>query len=141
MHGSHGVDKHIGLTDDQLKQRLRDQGNAPSASTYKDLTSAQRLTQAALDDIDNAQRVEDWIKRVERRMANNPNWNPDNSKLDPALKLTVSEVTGRTVERGDYTSHGMNASASEVHSVQVALKYKRGIDPPFVVVTSYPVSP
>lgn len=74
-------------------------------------------------------------------MANNPNWNPDNSKLDPALKLTVSEVTGRTVERGDYTSHGMNASASEVHSVQVALKYKRGIDPPFVVVTSYPVSP
>ncbi|WP_237408809.1 RNase A-like domain-containing protein [Streptomyces sp. M2CJ-2] len=141
IHGSHGVDKHIGLTDDQLKQRLRDQGNAPSASTYKDLTSAQRLTQAALDDIDNAQRVEDWIKRVERRMANNPNWNPDNSKLDPALKLTVSEVTGRTVERGDYTSHGMNASASEVHSVQVALKYKRGIDPPFVVVTSYPVSP
>ncbi|EFE66473.1 predicted protein [Streptomyces viridosporus ATCC 14672] len=111
------------------------------ASTYKDLTSAQRLTQAALDGINNAQRVEDWIKRVERRMVNNPNWNPDNSKLDPALKFTVSEVTGRTVERGDYTSHGMNASASEVHSVQVALKCKRGIDPPFVVVTSYPVSP
>ncbi|WP_409469022.1 RNase A-like domain-containing protein [Streptomyces sp. HC307] len=65
IHGSHGVDKHIGLTDDQLRQRLRDQGNAPSASSYKDLASAQRLTQMALDDIDNADRVDKWIERVE----------------------------------------------------------------------------
>ncbi|MFE6283119.1 RNase A-like domain-containing protein [Streptomyces sp. NPDC057877] len=141
IHGSHGVDKHIGLTDEQLVQRLRDQGNAPSASAYKDLASGQRLTQAALDDIDNAQRVEDWVKRVERRMANNPNWNPDNSSISPPLTLTVNEVTGRTVERGDYAANGMNATASDVHSVQVALKYKKGLDPPFVVITSYPVSP
>ncbi|MEV5338580.1 RNase A-like domain-containing protein [Streptomyces sp. NPDC052676] len=141
IHGSHGVDKHIGLTDDQLKQRLRDQGNAPSASSYKDLNSAQRLTQLALDDINNADRVEKWIERVERRKANNPSWNPDNSSISPPLTLTVNEVTGRTVDRGAYTSQGMNASASDVHSVQVALKYKEGIDPPFVVVTSYPVSP
>jgi hypothetical protein len=141
IHGSHGVDKHIGLTDDQLKQRLRDQGNAPSASSYKDLNSAQRLTQLALDDINNADRVEKWIERVERRKANNPSWNPDNSSISPPLTLTVNEVTGRTVDRGAYSSQGMNAAASDVHSVQVALKYKEGIDPPFVVVASYPVSP
>ncbi|HZF93130.1 RNase A-like domain-containing protein [Streptomyces sp.] len=141
IHGSHGVDKHIGLTDDQLKQRLRDQGNAPSASSYKDLNSAQRLTQLALDDIGNADRVEKWIERVERRKANNPTWNPDNSSISPPLTLSVNEVTGRTVDRGAYASQGMNASASDVHSVQVALKYKEGIDPPFVVITSYPVSP
>ena len=141
IHGSHGVDKHIGLTDDQLKQRLRDQGNAPSASSYKDLNSAQRLTQLALDDIGNADRVEKWIERVERRKANNPTWNPDNSSISPPLTLSVNEVTGRTVDRGAYTSQGMNAAASDVHSVQVALKYKEGIDPPFVVITSYPVSP
>ncbi|MFC9619674.1 RNase A-like domain-containing protein [Streptomyces sp. NPDC056930] len=140
IHGSHGVDKHIGLTDEQLAQRMRDQNNAPSASAYKDLASAQRFTQAALDDIDNADRVEKWIERVERRRRNNPNWDPSASKLDPALTLTFNETTGRTVSRDDYDAQGMNATASDVHSVQVALKYKPDIDPPFVVITSYPVT-
>ncbi|WTI74832.1 hypothetical protein OG242_12645 [Streptomyces sp. NBC_00727] len=52
-----------------------------------------------------------------------------------------SLVTGRTVERADYDAHGMGATATEVHSAQVALKYRKGMDPPFVVITSYPVSP
>ncbi|WP_330239211.1 RNase A-like domain-containing protein [Streptomyces sp. NBC_00525] len=139
--GSHGVDKHIGLTDDQLTQRLRDQGNAPSASAYKDLGSAQRFTQTALDDIDNAARIEEWIKRVEQKEKNNPGWDPNNSKISPPLTLTFPDVTGRTVERADYDAHGMGATATEVHSAQVALKYRKGMDPPFVVITSYPVSP
>ncbi|RSS35783.1 hypothetical protein EF906_26660 [Streptomyces sp. WAC08241] len=122
-------------------QRLRDQGNAPSASTYKDLPSAQRLTQTALDDIDNAARIEEWIKKVERRQAANPQWNPDNSRIDPAVTLTFDEVTGSTVDRSEYAARGRNSTAADVHSVQVALRYKKGIDPPFVVVTTYPVSP
>ncbi|MFH9471182.1 RNase A-like domain-containing protein [Streptomyces clavifer] len=138
---SHGVDKHIGLTDDQLTQRLRDQNNAPSASAYKDLASAQRYTQAALDDIDNADRIEKWIERVQQRERNNPAWDPNNSKISPPLTLTFPDATGRTVERADYDAHGMGATASEVHSAQVALKYRKGMDPPFVVITSYPVSP
>ncbi len=138
---SHGVDKHIGLTDEQMAQRLRDQGNAPSASAYKDLDTAQRLTQATLDDIDNADRIEKWIEGVERRERNNPNWDPNNSKISPALTLTTSEVSGRTVERADYDAHGLRATASEVHSTQVALQYRKGLVPPFVVITSYPVSP
>ncbi|MFI7893048.1 RNase A-like domain-containing protein [Streptomyces sp. CACIS-1.16CA] len=138
---SHGVDKHIGLTDEQLTQRLRDQNNAPSASSYKDLASAQRYTQAALDDIDNADRIEKWIERVQQRERNNPAWDPNNSKISPPLTLTFPDATGRTVERADYDAHGMGATASEVRSAQVALKYQKGMDPPFVVITSYPVSP
>ncbi|WP_235968024.1 RNase A-like domain-containing protein [Streptomyces mesophilus] len=138
---SHGVDKHIGLSDDQLTQRLRDQGNAPSASAYKDLPAAQRLTQATLDDIDNADRIEKWIERVEQRERNNPNFDPNSSKISPPLTLTHGDVTGRTVERADYDAHGMGATASDVRSTQVALQYRKGLDPPFVVITSYPVSP
>ncbi|MFE4249074.1 RNase A-like domain-containing protein [Streptomyces sp. NPDC056910] len=141
IHGSHPVDKHIGLTTDQLSQRLRDQSEPPSASTFKDMPSAQRFTQAALDDADNAERVEKWIAGVERRARNNPNRNPDNSKIDPPLTLTFNEATGKSVTRADYDAHGLNATAGDVKSVEVALKYKSGIDPPFVVITSYPAAP
>ncbi|WP_240967876.1 RNase A-like domain-containing protein [Streptomyces composti] len=141
IHGSHVVDKHVGLTDEQLTQRLRDQPNAPSASAFKDLATAQRLTQQVLDNDANAIRVDEWIQGVERRMAARPNYNPDASSIQPPLQLTVNEVVGRTVTRDQYDAHGMNATAQDVHTVQVALKYKRGLDPPFVVVTAYPVSP
>ncbi|NJP53420.1 hypothetical protein HCJ93_25980 [Streptomyces sp. SBST2-5] len=135
------MDKHVGLTDEQLTQRLRDQPNAPSASAFKDLATAQRLTQQVLDNDANAIRVDEWIQGVERRMAARPNYNPDASSIQPPLQLTVNEVVGRTVTRDQYDAHGMNATAQDVHTVQVALKYKRGLDPPFVVVTAYPVSP
>ncbi|GAA0645437.1 hypothetical protein GCM10009535_23680 [Streptomyces thermocarboxydovorans] len=141
IHGSHVVDKHVGLTDEQLTQRLRDQPNAPSASAFKDLATAQRLTQQVLDNDANAIRVDEWIQGVERRMAARPNYNPDASSIQPPLQLTVNDVVGRTVTRDQYDAHGMNATAQNVHTVQVALKYKRGLDPPFVVVTAYPVSP
>ncbi|MCP3818853.1 hypothetical protein NLX86_12255 [Streptomyces sp. A3M-1-3] len=36
-------------------------------------------------------------------------------------------------------AHGVNAAAGDTRSVRVALKYKEGIDPPFVVVTSMPI--
>lgn len=85
IRNSHGVDKHIGFTDDQLTQRLRDQNNAPSASAYKDLASAQRYIQTVLDDIDNADRIEKWIERVQQRERNNPAWEPNNSKTAPPL--------------------------------------------------------
>lgn len=139
IHGSHPVDRHIGYTDDQLAQRLRDQGNAPSASTFNDLPSAQRFTQAALDDVDNAERVEKWIEGVERKIQNNPQYDPDRSKIDPPLTLSFNESTGRTVTRADYDAHGMNAPAGNTDAVKVVLQYKQGMDPPFVVLTSMPV--
>ncbi|MFD1273457.1 RNase A-like domain-containing protein [Streptomyces kaempferi] len=94
----------MGLSDDQLKGRLRDDSSASSASTFKDLPSAQRYTQAALDDIDNADRIEKWIERVERRKRNNPGWDPNNSKIQPPVELSFTDVTGSTVSSADYAT-------------------------------------
>lgn len=49
IHGSHVVDKHVGQTDGQLLQRLRDQPAIAAASTFTDLATAQKTTQDAMD--------------------------------------------------------------------------------------------
>lgn len=136
--GSHPIDKHVGKTDEQLAQRLRDQQTvradgtvAPRAiSTFADHASAQRLTQAVLDDVNNAVLIERWIARQEA------NYNP-NSK--PSYELDFpNEVTGRSTSRADYDAHGLQAPAHDVHGVKVTLKYVQGLDPPFIVLTSMP---
>lgn len=140
LYGGHSIERHVGLTDDQLKVRLRDDSSASSASTFKDLATAQRFTQAALDDVDNADRIEKWIERVERRRRNNPNWDPNNSKIQPPVELSFNEATGSTVTGTDYARDGERAPASATHKVRVVLKYRDGLDPPFIVVTSMPVN-
>ncbi|PBC96669.1 hypothetical protein BX281_4669 [Streptomyces sp. Ag82_O1-15] len=147
MYGSHVIDKHVGKSDEQLAQRLRDQQivrdgrvRPDAASSFKDLASAQRFTQAALDDIDNAERIEKWIDRVKQREANNPGWDPNRSTIDPPIALSFSEVTGSTVSRADYDAGGLNATATATHGVDVVLRYRRGVDPPFVVLTSMPTA-
>ncbi|GCB45609.1 RNase A-like domain-containing protein [Streptomyces sp. NL15-2K] len=146
IHGSHVIDKHAGKTDEQLAQRLRDQQivrngqvRPDASSSFTDMPSAQRFTQAALDDIDNAARIEQWIEGVERRAANNPNYDPNRSTIDPPVTLSFNQVTGSTVSRADYDAHGLQAQASDTHGVDVVLRYRKGIDPPFVVLTSMPV--
>ncbi|WP_393097961.1 hypothetical protein [Streptomyces sp. LN325] len=39
LYGGHSIDKHMGLSDDQLKGRLRDDSSASSASTFTVVTS------------------------------------------------------------------------------------------------------
>ncbi|WP_234384648.1 RNase A-like domain-containing protein [Streptomyces sp. MMG1121] len=140
LYGGHSIEKHVGLTDDQLRTRLRDDSSASSASSFKDLTSAQRFTQAALDDVDNADRIEKWIERVERRKQNNPGWDPNNSKIQPPIELSFNDVTGSTISGTDYAQNGDRAQASDTHKVRVVLRYRDGLNPPFTVVTSMPVN-
>ncbi|MEU6877386.1 RNase A-like domain-containing protein [Streptomyces sp. NPDC046712] len=143
LEGSHPVDKHVGKTDEQLAQRLRDQQTvrpdgvvAPRAiSTFTDHASAQRLTQEVLDDITHADRIEKWIAKQEDPATYNPN-----SK--PSYSLTFNEVTGRSLSRADYDADGFQAQAKDVHSVKVTLKYiGNHTDPPFIVLTSMPEGP
>ncbi|MFF8606224.1 RNase A-like domain-containing protein [Streptomyces sp. NPDC015346] len=141
LYGSHPIDKHVGLTDDQLRMRLRDQSGAPSASTFTDLESGQRYTQAVLNDVDNVQRIEKWIEGVKQKDANPqlPNFDPNRSELQPPLYLQFpGETVGRGVTRDDYTADGMNAKAEDRNTVQVRLIYKEDLDPPFIVLTAMP---
>ncbi|MFD3608751.1 RNase A-like domain-containing protein [Streptomyces atroolivaceus] len=126
MLGSHVVDKHVGKTDEQLEQRLRDQqivrstGIRPEAvSSFESLADAQRYTQAALDEPSNQRKVDNWLAG-----------NPGPSSLR-SLLLTTNDTVGRSWDRGD-------AAARDVTNVWVVLRPSPGSTPPFVVLTSMP---
>ncbi|MEV6478825.1 RNase A-like domain-containing protein [Streptomyces sp. NPDC051576] len=139
LYGSHVIDKHVGLTDDQLRMRLRDQSNAPAASAFQDINSAQRFTTATIEDIDNADRVDKWIESVRKKIKNNPNYDPNKSELQPPLyKEFPGQSVGRSVSRDDYDNDGMQATATDMDWVQVRLIYKVGLEPPFIVLTAMP---
>ncbi|MGY1437182.1 RNase A-like domain-containing protein [Streptomyces reniochalinae] len=136
IHGAHALDKHVGKTEDQLVQRLRDDSGADSASTFRTPAAAQRYTQAVLDDVDNAEKIEKWVEKVEARERAGSPRNPEASTKD--ISLDFKDPTGRTISRDEYSRHGDRAQASDCKEVKVVLRYKKGIDPPFVVLTSYP---
>ncbi|MGV9939804.1 RNase A-like domain-containing protein [Streptomyces sp. NPDC003401] len=136
VHRSHVIDKHVGQSDAQLLNRLRDQPGINAASTFTDLATAQKATQGAMDEIgpsdspanagkpnvgvNNPGKIENWLSRPRT----------DNSKLelDP---VEFDHATGRTIPSGSTSAH-------DTYSVKVILKYKNGIDPPYVVLTSMP---
>ncbi|MER7680073.1 RNase A-like domain-containing protein [Streptomyces sp. NPDC096934] len=139
IHGSHVIDKHVGKTDEQLAQRLRDQQilrdgtvRPVAASSFTNMASAQRFTQETMDDVGNAEKIENWLKRLE----NNPN---ERSTLN--LSLSFNEVTGRTVLRSEYDQKALGAQGVDAHSVEVVLRYKQAVEPKFVVLTSMPTTP
>ncbi|MEU1072085.1 MULTISPECIES: RNase A-like domain-containing protein [unclassified Streptomyces] len=124
--GSHVVDKHVGKTDEQLAQRLRDQqivrpsGIRPEAvSSFINLADAQKYTQAALDEPSNQRKIDNWL-------AGNPG--PNSSR---SLLLRTNGTVGRSWDRGD-------TAARDVTNVWVVLRPNRGGTPPFVVLTSMP---
>ncbi|MEU8971428.1 RNase A-like domain-containing protein [Streptomyces monashensis] len=139
IHESHVIDKHVGKTDEQLAQRLRDQPSIPAASSFTDLTSAQKYTQDTVEyvgpaansgqkneGVDNQALIRRWLSRPRR----------DNSilKLDP---VEFNSTTGRTIEANNPRA----SAAQDAHSVEVVLKYKNGLHPPYVVYTSMPRLP
>ncbi|GAA1433402.1 hypothetical protein GCM10009601_55890 [Streptomyces thermospinosisporus] len=138
VHGSHVIDKHVGKTDVQLAQRLRDQPGIAAASSFENLTIAQKSTQEAMEfvgpasgggpnvGVDNPKKIERWLSR--------PRSDGSVLSLDP---VEFNYVTGRTVE----ASHPSAGAAKDTHSVKVVLKYKNGLVPPYVVYTSMPSLP
>ncbi|MGW3359226.1 RNase A-like domain-containing protein [Streptomyces bungoensis] len=139
IHGSHVIDKHVGKTDEQLAQRLRDQPSIPAASSFTDLAGAQTYTQDTVEyvgppansgqqneGVDNQAKIKKWLSKPRA----------DNSilKLDP---VEFSSVTGRTIT----SANPRAGAAQDAHSVEVVLKYKNGLHPPYVVYTSMPRLP
>ncbi|MFF1354894.1 RNase A-like domain-containing protein [Streptomyces sp. NPDC058297] len=146
--GGHTLDKHVGKTDEQLAQRLRDQGGPPtpswpdgkpaigSASTFTTAERAQELTQRNIDK--NAAAVKEWLDRP-------PTAANDDLKLPIKTTAPDGEYSGRSVTKQDnnvnnqgFKSKGMDAEAIPVKGVRTILKYDPSLDPPFVVLTSMP---
>ncbi|MFJ2161558.1 MULTISPECIES: RNase A-like domain-containing protein [unclassified Streptomyces] len=138
LSGGHTIDKHVGKTDAQLLQRLRDQANAsgapsiPAASTFTDLASAQKYTQYCIREKSDA--IDQWLQTGPPPQPPSPVFEIPSVSADPDNPLVVNPVTGRT-------SRVVNDQATPVtdaHGVSTRLKYDPNLDPPFVVVTSMP---
>ncbi len=59
--GGHTLRKHVGRTDDQLRERLRHERNISAASTWTDRGTAERAVGTALEQ--NRNKIERWQSR------------------------------------------------------------------------------
>jgi hypothetical protein len=121
--GSHVIDRHVAKTDEQLVQRMRDQGPS-AASSFTDVESAQTFTQECIDA--NPDEVEELV---------NGGGTPNRVGIDVDY-TDRGVVTGRTLAKDGYDPG--NPQVADAHGVHVVLQYAAGLKPPFVVLTSYP---
>ncbi|MCP9944280.1 hypothetical protein LUX12_04925 [Streptomyces somaliensis] len=151
-HG-HTLDKHVGKTDEQLAQRLRDQqGNGPtqawpygkprigSSSAFPNYQRAEELTEYNLNQSKAA--IEAWIKgpppledgEVDKFRSTAPN----------------GETSGRSVfkqpvdpndPKSGYKDGGIDAKAYDVNGIETRIRYDSSRNPPFTVLTSMPYKP
>ena len=112
--GGHILRKHVGQTDDQLRQRLEREPRITAASTYTDRQAAERAVGAAI--ATSHDRIQSWL----RRSGGHPNL-----VLDYDSEATI----GRTINRGESQPHLCS------HAL-VVLKYAGPND--YYVLTSYP---
>ena len=59
--GGHTLGKHVGRTDDDLRQRLRHERNIAAASTWTDRETAERAVGAAIEQ--NRNKIDRWLSR------------------------------------------------------------------------------
>jgi Bacterial CdiA-CT RNAse A domain len=112
--GGHILRKHVGQTDDELRDRLRREPRITGASTYTDRATADRAVGEAI--AQSPDRIERWLNRA----GGHPNLVIDYDSPVPI---------GRTINRGESESHTC------AHAI-VVLKYSGTND--YYVLTSYP---
>lgn len=111
--GGHTLERHVGRTDQQLLQRLRDEPDISAASTYPDRETAERVVGAALQR--SQSRIADWVRQ-------------GSSRPNLALDFEAGEVIGRSITQGRTAAH-------QVTSARVVL---RANGQSWYVLTSYP---
>jgi hypothetical protein len=112
--GGHTLDKHVGRTDAQLRERLDRERDISAASTWTDLTAAEETVAAALRA--NQSKIDRWNERGFPR----PNL---------ALHFDAGHTIGRTMHHSDSSSEPCSGAV-------VVLKADR--DGGFFVLTTYP---
>jgi hypothetical protein len=115
--GGHTIARHVGKTNAQLAERLRQQADIAAASTYPDLQTAETVVGAALEK--ERRRVAAWAARGGRR----PN-------LALRYRSTTPKPIGRSWRRG-------KVAPDAAFEAVVVLRWDvpRGA---FCVLTSYP---
>ncbi|MGP4085584.1 RNase A-like domain-containing protein [Streptomyces sp. KR55] len=152
LENGHTLDKHVGKTDEQLAQRLRDQQTYgptqawpygrpyPGASSaFPNYRRAEELTEYNLNK--NKAAIEAWIKGPP----------PEEGKVEKFRSTAPNgETSGRSVFKQPvdpndplpgYKEGGMNAKAYDVTGIDTRIRYDSSRNPPFTVVTSMPYKP
>jgi len=111
--GGHVLKKHVGQSDDELRERLRRERNISGASTYTDRATAERAIGAAI--AQNRERIQRWLERPGKH-------------ANLTLDYESDRPIGRTLNRGD-------SEPKPCPHALVVLKYA---DPSYYVLTSYP---
>ena len=112
--GGHILRKHVGQTEDQLRERLERERNITGASTYTDRATAEHAVGAAI--AQSQGRIQRWLDRS----GGHPNL---------VLDYDSEAPIGRTINRGE------NQSRPCTHAL-VVLKYAGPSN--YYVLTSYP---
>ena len=115
--GGHTLARHVGRTDEQLRQRLRAQPNISAASTYPDRETAELVVGAILQA--ESSRIRSWT----RRSGSRPN-------LALRTKTPRGPPIGRVLERGGRTP-------LDAHHAVVVLRWDTAANS-YYVLTSYP---
>lgn len=110
--GGHVLARHVGKTDEELRQRLEQERNISAASTYPDRKTAEEAIAAALKQ--REEKVNGWLRR--RR------------KPNLVLDYYATTSVGRTLRRGQTESFPCT------HAI-VVLKWDKT---DYYVLTSYP---
>src|SRR5262249_3463539 len=114
--GGHTLRKHVGRTDEQLRERLAEEPNIAAASTWTDRRTAEKAVALALEQ--NRDKIERWVSRPGRH---------PNLVID--YDGDASHPVGRTLPRG--------AEKSEPCSHAVVVLRWAG-EERYYVLTSYP---
>ncbi|MFF7178632.1 RNase A-like domain-containing protein [Streptomyces sp. NPDC008121] len=113
------------------------------ASAFRDLPAAQKHVQAALNDSDNIRTIEQWMEKQKQRVANGT-FKPGSSPTLDEFTVTDANgkpvVTGSSVSKSDFASHGFSAQPTQVHSVKLVLAYSPDSGT-FYVRTAFPSPP
>jgi|ERR1700686_921296 len=112
--GGHILRKHVGQSDEQLRERLAQERHIAGASTYTDRAAAEHAVGAAI--AQSQERIQSWLSRS----GGHPNL---------VLDYDSEAPIGRTINRGE------NQSRPCAHAL-VVLKYTGPKD--YYVLTSYP---
>jgi toxin YxiD len=112
--GGHTLNKHVGRTDEELRERLDRERDISAASTWTDRAVAEETVAAALHA--NQAKIDRWNERGYPR-------------TNLALHFDAGRTIGRTMRHGEKTS-------APCSSAVVVLKANR--DGGFFVLTTYP---
>src|SRR5205823_4128241 len=117
----HGNEKHVGRSDNQLGDRLSNEPNTDTASTYENYGDAKKYSQQTIDS--NKQQVSNWLKDAK-----------PGSKKEFTVDDTGS-VTGRSLSREDWRN---GTGSKPVNGATVVLKADPNAPGGYYILTTFP---